>query len=195
MKFPTRVAGLLVLALALPSCSTSGSGSGALASNHPNGTGPFDSRGNYVEDWADNPTKWERPTTIPVSTPSRLIEPDPPLIARNEQPPMNAIPISTTIAAVRPAPVPRPALATVPKPAVATAAKPTPKPVQTAAKPKPKPAAAAPKKPATVRYTIRSGDSLSRIATRHGTTVAAIQKANSLKGSLIHPGKTLVIPK
>jgi len=188
MKFPTRVAGLLVLALALPSCSTSGSGSGSLASNHPNGTGPFDSRGNYVEDWADNPTKWERPTTIPVSTPSRLTEPDPPVIARNEQPPMNAIPISTTIAAVRPAP---------PKPAVASAAKPAPKPVQTAAKPKPKPkpAAAAPKKPATVRYTIRSGDSLTRIASRHGTTVSAIQKANNIKGSLIHPGKVLVIPK
>jgi LysM repeat protein len=192
MKFPTRVAGLLVLALALPSCSTTGTGSGALAANHPKGTGPFDSRGNYVEDWADNPTKWERATSIPVSTPSRLIEPDPPLIARNEQPPMNAIPISTTVSTVRPSPAPKPVASAAAKPVVA-AAKPKPKAAQTVSKPKPKATAA--KKPTTVRYTIRSGDSLSKIASRNGTTVSALQKANNIKGSLIMPGKVLVIPK
>jgi LysM repeat protein len=26
-------------------------------------TGPFDSRGNYVEDWVDQPAKWYRPST------------------------------------------------------------------------------------------------------------------------------------
>ncbi len=53
--------------------------------DHPVGTGPFDSRGNYVEAWADNPAKWrggdrkptparpreDRPTQATASTGSR----------------------------------------------------------------------------------------------------------------------------
>ena len=42
---------------------------------HPVGTGPFDSRGNYVEAWADNPAKWRggdrKPTPTRTTTPSR----------------------------------------------------------------------------------------------------------------------------
>ena len=29
------------------------------------GIGPFDSRGNYREDWADDPSKWRRPSAPP----------------------------------------------------------------------------------------------------------------------------------
>ncbi|MDX1680986.1 MAG: LysM peptidoglycan-binding domain-containing protein [Akkermansiaceae bacterium] len=29
------------------------------------GIGPFDSQGNYREDWADDPSKWRRPTNPP----------------------------------------------------------------------------------------------------------------------------------
>ena len=60
----------------------------------------------------------------------------------------------------------------------------TPKP-----KPKPKP------KPQPVRYTVKKGDSLYVIARRNGTTVGALQRANGISGSLIHPGQRLVIPK
>lgn len=44
-------------------------------------------------------------------------------------------------------------------------------------------------------YTIKSGDSLERIAKRNGTTVKALQRANGIKGSRIRPGQKLTIPK
>ncbi len=43
-------------------------------------------------------------------------------------------------------------------------------------------------------HVVRRGDSLSRIATRFGTTVSAIRAANGIRGSLIHPGQEIVIP-
>lgn len=43
-------------------------------------------------------------------------------------------------------------------------------------------------------YRVRSGDSLWEIARRHGTSVAAIQSANGLRGSSLRPGQTLAIP-
>jgi LysM repeat protein len=43
-------------------------------------------------------------------------------------------------------------------------------------------------------YTVRPGDSLSAIALRYGTTVAALKKANGLSGSVIYVGQRLVIP-
>jgi LysM repeat protein len=46
-----------------------------------------------------------------------------------------------------------------------------------------------------VRYTVKKGDSLYVIARRNGTTVSALQRANGISGSLIHPGQRLVIPK
>ena len=50
-------------------------------------------------------------------------------------------------------------------------------------------------KPKSSSYTVRSGDSLYAIAKRHGTTIGAVQKANGIKGSLIRPGQSLVIPR
>lgn len=43
-------------------------------------------------------------------------------------------------------------------------------------------------------YTVRSGDTLSSIATRNGTTVAAIRSANNLRSDLIRVGQQLSIP-
>ncbi len=40
-------------------------------------------------------------------------------------------------------------------------------------------------------YKVRPGDSLSAIASRHGTTVANLRKLNNLQGSVIHAGQTL----
>jgi hypothetical protein len=42
-------------------------------------------------------------------------------------------------------------------------------------------------------YTVKSGDSLSVIATKHKTTVDKIKKENGLKSDLIKPGQKLVI--
>ncbi len=43
-------------------------------------------------------------------------------------------------------------------------------------------------------YTVRRGDTLSGIAARHGTTVAAIMRANGLGSTVIYSGQRLVIP-
>jgi LysM repeat protein len=56
----------------------------------------------------------------------------------------------------------------------------------------PAPAAAA---PSAASYTVRSGDTVSRIAAQHGTTVAAIVAANGLDSrAFIRVGQTLAIP-
>jgi LysM repeat protein len=44
-------------------------------------------------------------------------------------------------------------------------------------------------------YTIRSGDTLDRIARQHGTTVAALQRANpGLNPRRLIPGRTIQLP-
>ncbi len=60
------------------------------------------------------------------------------------------------------------------------------------------PAAAAPGVSAAMtggaRYTVRSGDSLSAIAARNGTTVTALRQANNIRGDNIQVGQELIIP-
>jgi LysM repeat protein len=43
-------------------------------------------------------------------------------------------------------------------------------------------------------YTVRRGDTLSGIAMRHSTTVAAIKQANGLRSNVIYAGQRLTIP-
>lgn len=45
------------------------------------------------------------------------------------------------------------------------------------------------------RYKVRAGDTLSMIAHRHGTTVAALKKVNRTSGNTIRVGQALMIPK
>ncbi len=44
-------------------------------------------------------------------------------------------------------------------------------------------------------YTVRRGDSLSRIAASFGVSVEALREANNLRGTVIHPGQRLLIPR
>jgi len=175
--------------LFLASCGTNGGvAGGANPGNHPSNTGPFDSRGNYIEDWADSPSKWKKNST-PSSKPGDA------LMAVNDEPPADSIPLPTAANTPQPGNIgSTPVVVTRPTPTkTVSSSKPA-----IAAKPKPKPTVAAKpkaKKPATVRYTVKKGDTLSAIANRNKTTVTAIQRANGIKGSLIQPGKALVIPK
>lgn len=186
----------------LPSCSlmlflSSCTKNDPTAATGP-GYGPFDADGNYIEEFADDPSKWRRPGTR-GSAPA-----DVPAIAKNDQPPANANPLAPKIES-SPRPTTRSTETT--KPVVVAQNKPreTSRPTTvtketTTARPKPKstPVKVKPKvkpKPKTTRYIVKSGDSLSRIAARNGSSVSAIQKANGISGTLIRPGQSLVIPK
>jgi hypothetical protein len=85
MKHAFGILTTLASAIALTSCGNQGT---SLA-EHPAGTGPFDSRGNYVEAWADNPEKWNRGggSSRPATNRPKPEAVTPPVIARQEQPP------------------------------------------------------------------------------------------------------------
>jgi LysM repeat protein len=80
-------------------------------------------------------------------------------------------------------------------------AQPTPLPTE---EPTPRPASSTPRAtqqptkvpatPAPQTYVVREGDTLTLIATRFGTSVAAIQAANGLGSDVINVGQVLVIP-
>ena len=73
------------LVLILSGCANNGT-----ARNDPLGTGPFDSQGNYHEEWANDPSKWNKPGKR-TSQPSGD---ELPLIAQRDQPPANANPLA-----------------------------------------------------------------------------------------------------
>lgn len=89
--------------LALSSC-----GSSSLSGTHPTGTGPFDERGNYVEEWADSPSKWNGRSVKPPKS-----EPQPTAVAKNDPPPAvkptaRTSSSTTTVTATKPKPVSKP---------------------------------------------------------------------------------------
>lgn len=146
-----------------------------------------------MEAWADNPSKWragggeiaeaepDRPAAdVPVVPP--------PVIAANTAP----RPVETRTTTVY---RPKPNTVSNPKPKPRTASSSKPKPKAVVVKPKVKPKAVVKSKPKATRHTVRSGDSLYAIAKRYGTTASAVQRANGLKGTMIHPGQSLTIPK
>lgn len=54
-------------------------------------------------------------------------------------------------------------------------------------------AAAAP--PPEIRHRVRRGETLSGIARQYGVTLQTLRAANNLRGSVIHPGETLIVPQ
>ena len=155
------------------------------------GTGPFDENGNYVEAWADNPSKWRK--SGGARSPHELGTDEIPRIAKSEQPPQNSIPLypSTLIARSKSTGV-KPkvelAKAAAAKTSVKSATKTTGK--STTAKATP---AKSPTK--STRYLIKQGDSLSSIASRMGCSVAALKSANGISGTAIRAGRSLTIPR
>lgn len=189
-------------ALTFSSCGNSGGGGGSPQAT----TGPFDKNGNYVEEWADNPTKWRKNGGTP--SPHEIKSDELPEIAKNDQPPQNSVPLVTSSASVnKPAPTISQTQITksksktekpnqvvvktrpLEKPTTVTASKPKPKPKPVLVKAKPKP------KPKSTRYVVKQGDSLSAIASRTGASVSAIKAENGISGTMIRPGQSLVIPK
>jgi LysM repeat protein len=235
---------LPLFTLLLPSCVSNSTGSNP--GKHPSGVGPFDRNGNYVEAWADTPSKWGKKSSFSMASNSAAAT-DTPEVASNDEPPADAVPLPLsgssptptvvkTTAPIRKSGEVEVASLSRPKPKVTreddddrpkstvkksttskskqtvaknSKSKPTAKELaaaktkakskataSAAAKSKSKTTASttAKKKPAT-RYTVKKGDNLVKIADRYNTTAAAIRKANGLKGAVVSPGKTLVIPK
>lgn len=90
------------------------SGCGAFSTaENPTGTGPFDDRGNYIEEWADNPSKWNG-SSVPKPT-----DPQPQQVASNDTPP---------VVTPRPAPPSQTTPISNPKPKPVVKPKPKPKP-------------------------------------------------------------------
>ncbi len=188
MKLALWILPTCAFALLLSSCGNS-------SSNQPDAiTGPFDSNGNYREDWADNPSKWRKAGSS--RSPHEMRTDELPEIAGNtDQPPSRSVPlvnsppgtstrvISQTRVSEKPKSVTKVVSASKPKPVTKVVSKPKPKPAPVKVKPK------------SVRYTVRKGDSLSAIASRNGSSVSAIRSANGISGSTIRPGQVLTIPK
>jgi len=55
-------------------------------------------------------------------------------------------------------------------------------------------AVAAVEPPPEVRHKVRRGETLSAIARQYGVPMVALQRANDIQGSVIHPGDSLLIP-
>ncbi len=182
-----------IFALVFSGCGNSGRGSGG---NQLAGTGPFDKNGRYVEEWADNPSKWRKPGSTP--SPHELKSDELPQIAQNEQPPQNSIPLPR-VGNSKPVPVIAKTTVTTQSKSTASKSQPTvakSKPVEIKSKPVVVKTKAKPKtKPKSTRYVVKNGDSLSTIASRTGSSVSAIKSANGISSTMIHPGQSLAIPK
>jgi membrane-bound lytic murein transglycosylase D len=56
-------------------------------------------------------------------------------------------------------------------------------------------ASAATAPPPEVRHRVRRGESLTGIARQYGVSVQTLRAANNMRGSVIHPGETLIVPQ
>jgi len=127
--------------------------------------GPFDSNGNYIENWADNaPKRKFTRTTSVVKKPTPTLEISKRSITRN------ITPVKTY----------------TPPTKKATPRKIAKKPTVRKVTPKTKP---------PVFHTVKKGDTLYALGRKYGTSVSAIQKANRIEGSNISIGKRLIIPR
>lgn len=183
-----------IIALALSNCSNMNSGDAPQST-----TGPFDRTGRYIEEWADSPSKWRKGSAEP--SPHELKSDEIPEIAKSEQPPLDSNPLASATPTKSPLSF---FTKRTPSKSKLTATASASEPVVVAAKPEaklrakaevkatPKPVAKA--KPKSRRYLVKNGDSLSLIASRTGSSVAAIKRANGISGTLIRAGQTLTIP-
>jgi LysM repeat protein len=187
--------GSVVVSSMLSSCSSGG----RVADT---GYGPFDSRGNYVEAWADNPSKWNRRSIAKDSSP--VEDPAPELLASNDSPPSNLTPITTTtssrqveVARMKPSTTTAKTTAnTTSKPKSTSTASTSSKPKSSSsvAKTSSKSKAVAAKSRST-RVVVKKGDTLSGLAARYGSSVSTIQKANGMRDTKLAIGRSLVIPR
>jgi len=139
--------------------------------------GPFDSRGNYIEAWADTPPKRVYVDELPDGSSGPIIADVDPI----PTPPVGSLePSGPPISTYNP---------TKPKPNVT-------KPKVTKPKPKTKPIKVKPKRKPAIIHIVKKGDTLYGLARRYKSGVKTIQIANNMKGStIIRVGQKLKIPR
>ena len=150
--------------------------------------GPFDSKGNYVEAWADSPPRriYVSPDDADLASNQAIASVTPTPIERPIEP----------IVAYNPQPKPR-VYQPKSKPRTSVASKPKSRP-KTSTKTRPKRSSAIvvkPKSKPPIIYTVRKGDTLYGLARRYKSGVKTIQIANRLKGTNIRIGQKLKIPR
>lgn len=185
MRFSIAWSALFVIFLS-SACSTSQrmvSEDRSTPSYNPR-VGPFDSRGNYIERWADKKqrTNWfsrssEEDTRIAQNDVS------PPVVISSHATPLAPIAKTTRTRVAAPVKLAKK------DPYKSKAHKKSSSSKKKVAKRK-KPSYRAP-----LRYTVKKGDTLWSLSRRYKTTVAAIQRANGLKDSNIRVGKIILIPR
>ncbi|MCX8497357.1 MAG: LysM peptidoglycan-binding domain-containing protein [Akkermansiaceae bacterium] len=200
MKPVIWISASCALVMALASCTNFGGGPGfGTTGSQQAGTGPFDENGNYVEAWADNPSKWRK--SGGARSPHELGTDEIPKIAKSEQPPQNSIPLypSTLFARSKSSgakPKVELAKAAAAKSSVKSATKTAEKSsAKTTGKSTTAKASPAKSPTKSTRYVIKQGDSLSSIASRMGCSVAALKSANGISGTAIRAGRSLTIPR
>lgn len=162
-----KTSGIVALAIVLTNCSSAGKTIEVkkTAGYQPN-HGPFDSRGNYIESWADNPphrkyvSSYTKKSTKTYTPPKKTYTPP----TKTYTPPTKTY-------------TPPKKTYTPPKKTYTPPKKITPR-----AKP-------------PISHTVKKGDTLYSLSRRYGSTVSAIQKANNISGTNIRLGQKLVIPR
>jgi LysM repeat protein len=193
----------MMMALGVISFFVTGCGGGGVSENHSNrglnpGVGPFDSRGNYVESWADDRSKgvaWR---------PDRVVGASRKVAKTKAKTPKTKIPAPVVASQITPQPRSRTtASLSKARPPVVGSRTPPSKPhvtsrAHTTSAPKSKPSTAKkvkPKHKSPIRYTIKKGDTLYALSRKYKTSVSSIQRANGLKGTTLRIGRTLLIPR
>jgi LysM repeat protein len=103
----------------------------------------------------------------------------------------SASPTASPSASPSPRPTASPVATASPSPSTSPSAVPSP---SRTPRPTVRPSPSASPGPASGTYTVKSGDTLSKIALQFGTTVKAIKDLNGLTSNVIHPGQVLKIP-
>ncbi|MFM2170702.1 MAG: hypothetical protein RI957_931 [Verrucomicrobiota bacterium] len=188
----TSMLGLLGACFLISSCARVG---GGLADT---GYGPFDSRGNYVEAWADNPSKWTRRSFSNDSSPEAD---DATLLAANDNPPANMTPITSStstssgkVSRVNPTTAISAHTIKSGNATKVSSSGTKPKSSATLATQSTKSKTVA-SKPRSTRVLVKKGDTLSALAMRHGSSVSAIQRANGMRDTKLAIGRSLVVPR
>lgn len=172
----TKTCSIATSIIVLTSCGSSGrdvekKSNGEFQADH----GPFDSQGNYIEGWADNPPKRSYKKSTSKSTTAKKITPTKitPKKSSTTKSTSKSVPAKTTS---------KPKV--IPKPTVKPTVKPTIKPRKIIPKSKP-----------PVMHTVSKGDTIYGLARKYGADPNTIIKVNSIKNGMIRLGQRLVIPR